>query len=147
MLTNILYAIVAIAVALMLYIRFVPANAEKWTSPDVALMPSGDTDGERSFIAVRRVESDDMLDRLTSVALATPRTQLLSDGSGQWTTFVTRTRIMGYPDYTSARVYDLGGQPHLQIYARARFGKLDMGVNKARVQDWLTRLDLLTPEG
>lgn len=147
MLIKIISVIVALGLGFMLYVRFAPSDAPQWSAPEVAATQVGDIAGERSFIAVRAVQGDDVLERLMRVALATPRTTLLSDGTGTWTTFVTRTRLMGYPDYTSVRLIDAEGQQLLQIYARARFGKLDMGVNKARVENWLAQLGLLTPQG
>lgn len=61
--------------------------------------------------------------------------------AGLWMTYVQRTERLKFPDYTSVKVIDLGeGRSTLAIFARARFGYGDMGVNKARVQDWLAAL-------
>jgi hypothetical protein len=140
-----LFIALGIAVALMVYVRFAPINSQDWGRPDIATKPVGDYAGEKTFHAVRVVDGPEVLTQLRAVALAQPRTSEI-DGAN-WITFVTRTQVMGYPDFTSARVVDVDGQQLLQIYARSRFGKYDLGVNKARVLDWLSQLDLLTPEG
>jgi uncharacterized protein (DUF1499 family) len=51
-------------------------------------------------------------------------------------TYVTRSRVMGFPDYTTVR--QAGDM--VEIYGRLRFGKSDLGVNAARIDRWLRRL-------
>jgi len=74
------------------------------------------------------------LERLRQIALDWPRTELLfgSPEEGRMT-FVTRSRLMGFPDYTTVGIRD--GQ--LCIVARQRFGREDMGVNAARITAWM----------
>ena len=76
--------------------------------------------------------------RLEEIILATARTERLA-GSAEagMATYVTRSKVFGFPDYTTIRQRD--GQ--LEIYGRLRFGKSDLGVNKARVESWLAHLD------
>jgi uncharacterized protein (DUF1499 family) len=76
------------------------------------------------------------------VAMAAPRTARLA-GSQEtgWTTYVQRTKLMGYPDYISVRAVAVEGGAALIVYSRARYGKGDWGVNKARVDGWLEELD------
>ncbi|RMH51815.1 MAG: DUF1499 domain-containing protein [Alphaproteobacteria bacterium] len=58
-----------------------------------------------------------------------------------WMTYVQRSEVLKFPDYISVRIIDLGdGRATLSIFSRARFGHGDMGVNRARVQDWLAAL-------
>ncbi|MFU1476617.1 DUF1499 domain-containing protein [Roseovarius sp. C7] len=67
----------------------------------------------------------------------TPRTQVLAGSVAEgMVTYVTRSKWMGFPDYTTvARRGD-----DLVIFARLRFGKSDFGVNAARVGQWRERL-------
>ncbi|OUS37550.1 hypothetical protein A9Q94_05625 [Rhodobacterales bacterium 56_14_T64] len=81
----------------------------------------------------------DGLARFDLVASASPRTKLLAgsveDGLA---TYVTRTKFLGFPDYTTARQDgDL-----LKVYARLRFGRSDLGVNGARIADWLDEMGI-----
>ena len=50
--------------------------------------------------------------------------------------FVTRSRVMGFPDITQVFVRD----GVLTIHAHLVFGSSDLGVNKARVLAWLDQL-------
>ena len=55
-----------------------------------------------------------------------------------WATYVTRTKFMGFPDYTTARQ----DGDFLKVYARLRFGRSDLGVNGARIADWLLQMGI-----
>ncbi|MEO6301328.1 MAG: DUF1499 domain-containing protein, partial [Paracoccaceae bacterium] len=74
--------------------------------------------------------------------LATPRTQFLvgsaADGRITW---ISRSKIMGYPDYITAETKHLGEGTQLDIFSRQRYGNGDFGVNAARLKVWLTTLD------
>ncbi len=77
--------------------------------------------------------------RLEAIALATPRTVRVA-GEGLWVTYVTRSALWGFPDYTSVKVVPDGAGSAVTIFARARFGESDFGVNRARVESWLSQL-------
>ena len=55
-------------------------------------------------------------------------------------TYVTRSALWGFPDYTSVKVVPDGAGSVVTIFARARFGESDIGVNRARVERWLSQL-------
>ncbi len=77
----------------------------------------------------------DLLSRLDAVALATPRTTRLAGSAAEGRiTWVTRSAVMGFPDYTTAQV--MAG-PGLCVMGRQRFGSEDMGVNAARIGGWM----------
>ena len=78
------------------------------------------------------------LARLDAIIRATPRTKVLAGAVAEgMITYVSRTRWMGFPDYTTVqRDGDV-----LKIYGRLRFGRSDLGVNKARVEGWLAALE------
>jgi uncharacterized protein (DUF1499 family) len=51
-------------------------------------------------------------------------------------TYITRTKIIGFPDYTTVQQ----DGDVLRIHGRLRFGRKDFGVNKARVDGWLAQM-------
>lgn len=91
-----------------------------------------------------------LLTALDRIALATPRTMRLggSPEAGRMT-WVTRTRIMGFPDFTTAQILqDEGGAPRLCILGHQAIGSYDWGVNGARIGRWAqTLLALPAPPG
>ncbi|MBC7133893.1 MAG: DUF1499 domain-containing protein [Roseovarius sp.] len=122
--------VLALAVALLACIRLAPSDPARWHR-----MPETITDRDLEGGAMRRVAGD--LAALDAIARATPRTRVLAGSVGEgMITYVTRSRIMGFPDYTTVR--QAGDM--LEIFARLRFGRSDLGVNAARVDGWLARL-------
>jgi uncharacterized protein (DUF1499 family) len=87
---------------------------------------------------IRVVEAGpDGLAKLDELAQATPRTTVLA-GSVEdgMITYVTRTQVIGFPDYTTVQQ----DGDVLRIHARLRFGRSDFGVNRDRVDGWLAAL-------
>ncbi|OYW47683.1 MAG: hypothetical protein B7Z31_15380, partial [Rhodobacterales bacterium 12-65-15] len=79
----------------------------------------------------------DLLSRLDAIALASPRTTRLAGSVTEGRiTWITRSALWRFPDYTTAEARSDG----LFLYARQRFGSDDLGVNAARLRDWLSRL-------
>jgi len=73
--------------------------------------------------------------------MQTPRTEVVAGSlaEGQ-VTYVTRTKLMGYPDFTTIGVY--GADPrYVEVYGRSRFGRSDLGVNAKRVNGWLAQIE------
>jgi uncharacterized protein (DUF1499 family) len=52
--------------------------------------------------------------------------------------FVARSRLMNYPDLITAQVTADG---RLILWSRSVYGHSDLGVNRARIEAWLTALD------
>ncbi len=78
-----------------------------------------------------------VLARLAELAAATPRTRILAGSVAEGRiTWITRSAVWGFPDYTTAEVRGDG----VYVLARLRFGRADFGVNAARLQGWLARL-------
>ncbi|NBR54310.1 MAG: DUF1499 domain-containing protein [Rhodobacteraceae bacterium] len=135
-----LIGLLALVAAFALYVRLAPSDPARWhkAPPD---LPLGDSAGLNSFVAVRDGDRT-ILEQLIQIAEATPRTERLAGSAGEGLiTFVTRTRLWGFPDYTTIR---LQGET-LTVYGRARFGQGDMGVNRARVEAWLAAAGIPTP--
>ena len=58
-----------------------------------------------------------------------------------WMTYVQTSERLAFPDYISVIFFDLGeGRSTLAIFSRSRIGQSDLGVNAARVQNWLEPL-------
>lgn len=82
------------------------------------------------------------LERLDTIAMAEPRvTRLVDDRPDGRATYVQRSALFGFPDYVSVRAEADGTGSRLSVYSRSRFGQSDLGVNKARVERWLGKLE------
>jgi uncharacterized protein (DUF1499 family) len=86
--------------------------------------------------------AQDLAAAFDAMALAEPRTRRLAGTPDDlWMTYVQRSRFMAFPDYVSVRIIPLGpDRSTLAIYSRARYGQSDLGVNRARVENWLAAL-------
>ena len=115
------------------YLRLAPSDPARW---HVAREIAADEDLEGGVL--RRVEAGpDGLARLDAVAQAWPRTRVLAGSVDEgMITYVTRSAIWGFPDYTTVR--QVGDR--LEINARLRFGRSDFGVNRARTEAWLAQI-------
>jgi hypothetical protein len=129
--------------ALASFIRLAPTDPVAWNQlPEVAIDSPYDQVipliGAASLrLSLQKGDSAQLLSRLAIIAAETPRTRLIagSPEKGRMT-WETRSLIWGFPDYTTAEVRPDG----LYIHARLRFGRSDMGVNAARLNDWLAQL-------
>lgn len=131
----------------MAYVRLAPTNPADWHSdlgqrPTALVKPSPDAvttlpNGAYTDLHLSPDQAQTTLAKLDVLALGTPRTRRLagSAASGR-ITWQTRSLIWGFPDYTTAQITADG----LTIFARQRFGSQDMGVNTARLRDWLAKL-------
>ena len=123
----------------VLYIRLAPSDPARWHidiadpafEPDpnwaVFCPPSDSRYGLATDLAANEAQ-----------AMNWPRTKRLA-GSVQEgrITWITRSAVFGFPDYTTAALREDNGQMLLCIVARQRFGKLDGGVNARRIQAWV----------
>lgn len=142
--------IILILVALVdAYVRLAPSDPARWNKipGDFAGTPGtqvlkGGAIYESDVLAVSPAEA---LVIIEAQAKATPRTRLLagSVGAGQMT-FVTRSLVFGFPDYTTVKARAENGGARVRIYGRLRFGRSDLGVNRARISDWVQGLKPFT---
>ena len=134
--------VVLVVAGLMLFVRLAPTDPQRWHQPQ-EVRGTGDYAEAGGHRIERKITAtpEEVLRRLEQRALATPRTTLVAGSvdAGRLT-FRTRSLIWGFPDFTTVEV--IGDT--LVIYGRLRFGQSDMGVNKARVLDWLASLGPLT---
>lgn len=127
------YVLVLIAlllVGILAYVRLAPSDPDRWHT-SIEAETSQDMEGG----AIRVLRTDPTaLGRVDEAARALPRTQVLAGSVEEGRiTYVTRTAMVGFPDYTTVE-YDDG---LLKMHARLRFGRSDMGVNAARLQQLL----------
>lgn len=132
------FLILLIVLGGMAWIRFAPSDPADWhVDPQVT------ADQDLAGGVRRRIPAGEgRFARLHAIILETPRTEILAgtQDDGQ-VTYITRSKWMGFPDYTTVRE----NGDVLELWARSRFGQSDLGVNRARVEDWLQRLE--TDEG
>lgn len=137
------FAIIA-ALGAMAFVRLAPTDIAAWhQSPDLFLWEVDAawdsviplTGGAALRISTAKGAPADLLARLDTIAMATPRTTRLAQTDGL-ITWQTRSALWGFPDCTTAEVRADG----LYIYARLRFGNSDLGVNAARLNAWLQAL-------
>lgn len=128
-----LLAVVVTVAGFAGWVRMAPSDPARWHVPITA---DEDRDMPGGVIRVLKGRAGD-IGQLDDIIRATPRTSVLAGtvGDGR-VTYVTRSKLWGFPDYTTIEAKD----DDLLIHARLRFGQSDMGVNRARVQDWLSRL-------
>lgn len=128
-----LWILVALVALGMAYVRLAPSDPARWH-----VAPEGDANKNFKRGALRVVETGpEGLALFDAIARAAPRTRVLA-GSVEdgMVTYITRTRVMGFPDYTTAAQ----DGDRLRVVARSRFGRSDLGVNRERLEGWLNRL-------
>jgi uncharacterized protein (DUF1499 family) len=129
------------------YVRLAASDAAIWhlspvtdAAADCAVQTAPDS---ARLACVLPAAPADLLARLDAVALATPRTVRLAGSPNEGRiTWITRSRLWGFPDYTTAEARGEGTGARLDIHARLRFGKSDLGVNAARLTAWKAALGL-----
>lgn len=144
--TYLLLALAVLVLGFAIYVRTAPSDVPVWhvdplevtghsTLNSWLVAPGGDVEP-----VIYDLPPDQIAARLDAITHATPRTELLG-GEGFQKTWITRSALWGFPDYTSVRLSptDDGGTS-VSLFARSRFGKGDMGVNRKRAEDWLAEL-------
>lgn len=125
--------VLLLAVAGLAWIRLAPSDPATWHVDPMVTADQDFASGVR-----RRIDgAAGQFGTLHGIILATPRTELLAGGPDEGrATYVTRSRWMGFPDYTTVQAEGAD----LELFARLRFGQSDMGVNRERVEQWLSAL-------
>ena len=128
-----LWLIVVLAIGFAVYVRVAPSDLAKWHKEPQVAHNSGHENSVRRLVMSGR----DGLARFHQVAVGTPRTTVLAGSVDEgMVTYVTRSKLLAYPDYTTA--YQDGDM--LKVYGRSRFGRKDFGVNANRVEAWIDAL-------
>lgn len=113
------------------WVRMAPSDPARWN-----VAPPASTDTDRPGGVIRVLQGD--MAAMDRIIRAEPRTEVLAGSLAEGRiTYITRSALWGFPDYCTLNAR--GGE--LVIWSRLRFGKSDMGVNKARVTRWIKALE------
>lgn len=138
---NTAWMLLMIVISGLIYIRAAPHNTTaEHVIPPIGAEPDAPDimEGSAVYAQVFTAPPADLLARLNTIALATPRTSVLAGSvSGGMITYVTRSRVFGFPDYTTVEVIEDEVGSRATLYGRLRFGKSDFGVNSQRISGWL----------
>jgi uncharacterized protein (DUF1499 family) len=157
MLAGLLAAAALAALAFALWVRVAPSDPDRWHADPLAAprtgLPNDYRVGPPGSADIDRPVGPYALDP-AALALAVDRLAMAGDGAERiaggpdtlWTTYLHRSPLMRFPDYTSVRVEPDGEGARLAIHARARFGRSDLGKNRERVENWLEALDAMAQE-
>ena len=135
----IFWVLLACFVGMAAYVRLAPDVVARWHQ-QLEGMPTAagiepEPGGARALVPMADGRAG--LARFAEVAEASPRVTLLAgtveEGRMTW---VARSVVWGFPDYVTAEA----GPKGLEVWSRLRFGRSDLGVNRARLEDWLARL-------
>ncbi len=120
------------------WVRLAPSDPALWhTDPEVG-RPGENSHVARAFLPLPPAEA---LAAFDAAAMSEPRTVRLAGSAAEGRiTHVSRSRLWGFPDYTTVAAVPAEGGAWLVIHARARFGRSDLGVNAARVGRWLAAI-------
>ena len=144
---NTVWMVLMIAISGLVYIRLAPDDAvAAHQIPLHDAEPGKPQDLAGGIIAEELFHAapDVLLKRLNAIALKTPRTRVLAGSTEEgMITYVTRSMVFGFPDYTTVQVRSDGQRSRLTIFGRLRFGVSDFKVNSARVHSWLQALKAL----
>ncbi|SDW76199.1 DUF1499 domain-containing protein [Roseicitreum antarcticum] len=133
---------------LMLFVRVSPNAPADWhEDPALVQKPS-----KPNAHLIRLVGGDEIapIYALTPEALAERIDQIAREDGAELLagsvadghmTYISRSTLMGFPDFTSVKVSRAGDGATFSAFARARFGQSDMGVNRARLTRWLAALE------
>jgi len=69
---------------------------------------------------------------------------LLEEPNRRRMVLVQHSAVLGFPDVITVELVPVGpDRSSVALYSRARYGKLDFGVNRKRVERWISRLEQL----
>lgn len=143
-----IYFALALLILAAAVVRLAPSDPARWhVDPGaLAVTDCAELTTTRASAQVSCQLPEDpvvLLARLDSIALAHPRTVRLA-GSAETgrITWVTRSFLWGFPDYTTAQATKMPAGTRLDVRSRLRFGGSDLGVNAARLSAWMAALAL-----
>jgi uncharacterized protein (DUF1499 family) len=129
-----------------------PVNFEtlkRRTSPNDALACPPQLCTAKSDIAppVFAVSAPELAQAFAKAIATEPLVEkVASDDTGFTARYVQRTKIMRFPDTINVFFIDLGeGRSTIALYSRSQLGESDFGVNRARIQRWLDKLEKVAP--
>lgn len=136
----ILGALAVVVVGFAGWVRLAPADAGRWhVAADAPGMGHSPGMGSHIWRGVVAGEGEAEMAQLDRIIRDTPRTTVIAGtvGAGM-ATYETRSKLWGFPDYTTLSLgAEEGGPRYVEIYSRLRFGSSDLGVNRDRIIGWL----------
>ncbi len=149
-------AVLAAVAAPLIWVRFAPSDVATWhVDPmQVARPPVPPREGGwlvRTGTAnapppVFDTDPATLLSIFDDIVLGEPNTTVLAESpSDGLITYVSRTPLIGCPDYISVKAVPEAGGAALMIWGRNRFGTGDMGTNRDRIEYWMKELSLRLP--
>ncbi len=148
--TTLAIGLLLIGVVFAAYVRLSPNDPARWHGDIASALPAKPgacvdqiTVSTASARAVCLLSDPavSVLANLDAIATTTTRTRRFAgDAASGRITWITRSALWGFPDFTTAQAIQTPEGTRLEIFARLRFGKSDAGVNAARLRGWLTAL-------
>lgn len=115
----------------------------RMTPNDALACPPGTCETPVDLVSpVFRMPAEDLRTAFTAMIATEPRIVTVDSNDETLTDrYIQRSALLGFPDTIVVRFISLpGGNSSLALYSRSRFGKGDMGVNRARLERWLAAL-------
>ena len=124
-----IWLVLGLVIFMLAYVRLAPSDAARWHT---SIKDAKDKTFKAG--AMRVVDCD--LAALDRVARASGATVLAGSVNEGHITYINRSRVIGFPDYTTVQAID----GKIAIFGRLRFGASDLGVNAKRIEGWLAQL-------
>jgi len=123
-----LFAVICVlGIGALAFVRLAPTDPARWHT---AIPETSSRNMTGCAIRVTKV-GPEALARVDAVARDLPRTQAIAGSVDEGRiTYVTRSKWIGFPDYTTVEYRD----GLLRMHARLRFGRSDFGVNRERLE-------------
>ncbi|MFK7868039.1 MAG: DUF1499 domain-containing protein [Roseobacter sp.] len=119
--------LLGVALVGLAYIRLAPSDPARWHQAIEARSSETLAGGAVRVVPGGAAE----LQKLVTAMQGVERTQFLAGSVEEGrVTFVTRSRVFGFPDYTTLEASD----GRVRAFARLRFGQSDLGVNANRLE-------------
>ncbi len=148
---NTAWLLLMIALSGLVYIRLAPDDiAQLHVAPPTGATPDAPVieQGGALFVADFKAPPQQMWHMLQQVILPTPRTKYLAGSAEEgMITYVTRSLVFGFPDYTTVTVEPNGQGSRVTLFGRLRYGRSDFGVNAKRLRGWVEALKALDQAG
>jgi uncharacterized protein (DUF1499 family) len=156
--TILLIGIVVLAAIAVVAVRFLVQGAEtaavdfrtleRHTAPNDALAcPAGACTAKVDLTTQPvALSADALAGKVVQLAGDEPRTVIVSrDDARHHFVLVQRSLVFAFPDTIDIEIQPVdAGHATLALYSRSKYGRGDLGVNRARVKRWLGRLGIST---
>ncbi len=127
-------------VLLLAYIRFAPSDTDMLHKDPQTAASTGKPNEYRFTSTLFDITADELIRLIDDFVQNQPRTTRIAGAvDTKMITYVQRSVLMGYPDYITIKAVTSGvDQSKLVIFSRSRFGHSDLGVNKMRIDQWIS---------